>query len=293
MPAAAMTLDDDIAITLPGSRVTMVFCRIPAGSFRMGQRGGKYTNEEPVTRATITQGFYLGAYPVTQEQFGLWTQSPDYRAWFAATRERTRLWGHGHAVDRHSNHFRDRPQHPTDSVTWLEACGYAEWLKHTDVLPSGWVATLPSEAQWEYACRAGSSSEYWSGDGAAALTDVGWSLENSGGTTRPVGEKGRANAFGLHDMHGNIWEWCLDTWDKGSHRTRIDACTSLHSEASARVIRGGCWSVPAANCRSAARAWNGLGNRFRGLGFRLACTPGVTGSAGSDTVGAAERAGLR
>src|SRR5207249_3540696 len=144
--------------------VSMPFQWIPAGCFRMGSRG-YYPDEEPQHWVRITQPFYLGTTPVTQEQFA--------------------------ACDpQHKNEFDNKPDHPAEKVNWNQAVRFCQWMNETlRGLPPGYVAGLPTEAQWEYACRTGSGTEYCNGDGEAALREVGWFDENSKGSTQPVRSK--------------------------------------------------------------------------------------------------------
>ena len=235
--------------------VTMRFRRIDPGEFRMGGRG-EYADEEPIHRVRITRPFYLGVYPVTQAQFAVWTK----------------LKG----VD-HKNHFGGK-NHPAENLDWNQATQYCDWLNEDchARFPAGFVATLPTEAQWEYACRAGTDTQYNTGDGAAALARTGWYDESS---THPVGEK-EPNSWGLCDMHGNVWEWCKDVWDEHAYQRRVDGITDPvsaldeGSKVPGRVMRGGSWNDTARGCRSAVR------NRWRpdfrnwDTGFRVCLVPG-------------------
>ena len=126
----------------------------------------------------------------------------------------------------HQNDFKGHPDHPAENLTWDDAMMFCAWLNETRraALPEGYVATLPTEAEWEYACRAGTDTEYSTGDGAAALDAAGWFDGNSDGTTRPMGKKA-PNLFGLHDTHGNVWEWCWDVWDADAYKARVDGVT--------------------------------------------------------------------
>jgi formylglycine-generating enzyme required for sulfatase activity len=136
-------------------------------------------------------------------------------------------------------------------------------------LPEGYEYTLPTEAQWEYACRAGTTGLY---AGSGNLDAMGWFTGNSGNQTHPVAQK-QANAWGLYDMHGNVWEWCRDWYSHypgGSVRDPTGP-----SSGSVRVDRGGGWSSVPRRCRSAFRLGNVPGVRYLNLGFRLALAPSL------------------
>lgn len=238
--------------------VEMAFRLIPAGSFRMGSRG-YHIVEEPVHLVNISEAFFLAETPVTQAQFALWTKSAE--------------------ID-HTNHFDGRPNHPAENMTWHEAVAFCDWLTETKAaeVPDGLRVCLPSEAQWEYACRGhadidtNKDTEYHTGDGEEALERAGWYDEDIGsGSTHRVGQK-EPNEFGLYDMHGNVDEWCRDAWKAGAYRGRVDGeCDPEEygeGESQQRVLRGGSWSYTAFNCRSACRIWYGAGLRFGYDGFR-------------------------
>lgn len=190
--------------------------------FLMGSRG-HYADEQPVHRVYLSGPFYLGETPVTQRQFRLWRNTEVYEAWLdGAIRRKDVKAGH-------QNHFESKEEdsRPADSVTWYEAIAFGAWLTEVaaDALrPLGLVATLPTEAQWEYACRANTRGETWiggaGGDGAAALEEIAWWDGNSGGRTHPVGRKA-PNPWGFYDLIGNVWEWCLDGWSAQAYRKRV------------------------------------------------------------------------
>ncbi len=219
--------------------------RIPGGVFLMGSprnEVGRWDDEGPVHEVRIPD-FYIGRYPVTNEQYGLFlkdnrkAREPEY-------------WG-----DREYN----QPRQPVVGVSWEDAQRYAAW--------SG--LRLPSEAEWEYACRAGTRTRYYSGDKGEDLARVGWYCGNSGGKLHPVGQK-ESNGYGLHDMHGNVWEWVEDDW----HRTYEGAPAGGGSwvdkpRGSSRVFRGGGWGSGARFCRSAIRIGDPPAGRNAALGFRL------------------------
>ncbi|WP_339748297.1 formylglycine-generating enzyme family protein, partial [uncultured Rubinisphaera sp.] len=252
----ASTLPEHLSLPL-SPEVAMEFRLIPPGRFRMGSRYG-YSNEQPEHWVEITRPFYLGKYRITQEQFAVWTNSE-------------RLV--------HENGFPENPHHPAESMKWFASRDYCNWLtrEHQSHLPPGHIAGLPSEAEWEYACRAGAETEYHSGDGDAALSIAGWFKENSERKTHPVGEK-LPNGFGLYDMHGNILEWCRDAWDEFAYRKRVGdvrdpivkpSDIGKSEENADRVIRGGSWDGSARRCRAAYRIGRRPGFRNMDQGFRV------------------------
>jgi eukaryotic-like serine/threonine-protein kinase len=151
----------------------------------------------------------------------------------------------------------NQPEHPVVGVDWSEARAFCMWAG----------GRLPTEAEWEYACRAGTITEYSFGDDPAELGDYGWYSDNSGGQTQPVGAK-KPNAWGLCDMHGNVWEWCEDAWH-GSYQGAPTDGTAWTGEGSDRVYRGGSWANVARGCRCACRDYWDPGLRSFHLGFRL------------------------
>jgi formylglycine-generating enzyme required for sulfatase activity len=249
-------------------------------TFLMGSRGYD-TAEEPRHRVVIPAPFYLGVTPLTQAQFGEWTGSGAYREWRGSDA--------AGEVETHRNYFEkegeERKDYPAEDMTWDEARGYCEWLNAVcgSAIPEGYRFCLPNEAQWEYACRAGTQTEYWNGDGEAALAEVGWYEENSDSRTQRVRSRGGANPWGLHDMHGNVWEWCEDVWDarayaKRRHDWEARAWTTNYAGMGAdkepqRVGRGGSWFYSAWFCRSAVRSWWDPRHRFGLRGFRLCLSP--------------------
>jgi formylglycine-generating enzyme required for sulfatase activity len=247
-------------------------------SFMMGSRDGD-AEEQPRHRVVIPQPFYVGTFPVTQQQFAIWTASAEYGKWFETNRHL--FFGN---PERHRNEFPGNPQHPAENLTWHEARGFMEWLNARKLLPpelESYIARLPCEAEWEYACRAGTATEYANGDGEAVLEESGWFDGNAGTTTHPVGMKEK-NPWGLRDMHGNVWEWCEDVYDlrayaKREHPWPARAWTQEDSGSDVilgngtldRVLRGGSWFSPAEGCRAAYRDWRHPGLRNWNRGFRV------------------------
>lgn len=215
---------------------------IPGGRFTMGSPKGKgYDHERPAHEVEI-RPFYLGRYPVTNEEYARFLKAnPD--------EQEPKYW-----ADRRFNQARQ----PVVGVDWEQARRFAHWA-------GGRLAT---EAEWEYACRAGSASEYFWGDSDAEIGEYAWYSENSQDATHPVGEK-RPNAFGLHDMAGNVWEWTQDRWHDNYDGAPVDG-SAWDSGAGRRVIRGGSWSSGPDALRSAFRFGGNPDNRDGDLGFRLA-----------------------
>ena len=160
-----------------------------------------------------------------------------------------------------------RPQNPVQEVSWVDAVGFCRKLS---ALPAEKAAAyeyrLPTEAEWEYACRAGTTTSYGFGDSASQLSEYGWFDDNSGSKTHPVGEK-KPNAWGLHDMHGNVWEWCQDGYGAYPSGTATDP--TGESSGTLRVVRGGGWYGDARFCRSADRDGDAPGLRTSYKGFRV------------------------
>ncbi|HUU26658.1 MAG TPA: formylglycine-generating enzyme family protein [archaeon] len=221
---------------------------IPAGTFQMGQVGVA----EPVHQVTVS-AFQMGRYEVTQEQYQT-------------------------VVGSNPSEFTGDTKSPVDRVSWYNACTFCNKLSEAEGLQpcynlTTWACdftkngySLPTEAEWEYACRAGTTTNYYTGDSESDLAKAGWYHDNSGKTTHPVGGK-EANAFGLYDMHGNVSEWCNDWYGDYSSENANDPQGS--SNGSTRVSRGGSWSNSLYYCRLAYRYNTSPGTRYDHLGFRV------------------------
>jgi formylglycine-generating enzyme required for sulfatase activity len=246
--------------------------RIPAGEFLMGSPDGEgFPPEHPQHRVQITQPFYLGVYEVTQAQFeAVMGVNP---SWFSPN---------GGGWDRVAGQSTGR--HPVEGVSWFDAVTFCNKLSvlegrkpfyeiegNTVRVPdwNGPGYRLPTEAEWEYACRARTRTRYSFGDDQASLGEYGWFDGNSGLRTHPVGER-RPNGFGLYDMHGNVWEWCWDGIDAGFYGKSPADDPRGPYRASDRVDRGGGWGSEPSLARSAYR--EGVAPEFWAfvLGFRLA-----------------------
>lgn len=236
----------------------MVF--IPPGTFRMGSPTNELDRSEiegPQTDVIISRGFWMGKYEVTQGEYlavmgnnPSFFQPPDFPA---------------------------DTNRPVERVSWNDATEYCAKLtereRAAERIPTNCVYRLPTEPEWEYACRAGTSTRFSYGDdpGYTDLTNYAWYNDTNGGTTHPVGQK-LPNAWGLYDMHGNVWEHCQD-W-KSNLPGGLVLDPQGPASGSARVHRGGAWYSGGGNCRSAYRTWGpsdyGLTNR----GFRTVLAPG-------------------
>ncbi len=237
-------------------RMKFVWC--PPGRFVMGSPPGESEplKTEVQAEVVLTRGFWLGKYEVTQAQ---WTKlkTPD-------------LWK-GERLIKEGEDF------PATYLSWANAMAFCEKLTKLERaagrLADAWQYTLPTEAQWEYTCRAGTTTRFSFGDDEALLNDYAWNRNNTiradEAYAHVVGQK-KPNPFGLHDMHGNVAEWCRDGWKEkvpGGTDPLVPANDDL------RVIRGGHWWFPAVLCRSAFRdSHRALSRNFLGgeLGFRVA-----------------------
>jgi formylglycine-generating enzyme required for sulfatase activity len=270
----------DTLLVLPGGVLLELVC-IPAGRFRMGQRGGR-PNEEPVHEVVIAHEFWLGATPVTQAQYrAMASVCLDELAAIAGNRDaEPSLFPDADRPDGREN----RDDHPVERVSWGDArcvCrGLTRWLRDAGRLPEDWRVDLPTEAQWEYACRAGTDTIYATGDGEADLARAGWYRGNADGRTHPVKER-EANRWGLFDMHGNVLEWCRDAWNEHAYAERPAGSRDPWERRSPdgdddpdRVVRGGSWVNSAWDCRSADRGWRHPWLRNYALGFRVGLFPG-------------------
>ncbi len=278
-PASVRAWLERLRGTAPAPRlensIGLQMALIPAGEFRMGMAGrGGYDDEKPPHRVRLSRAFYLGLYPVTQSQWRAVMQgSPQIHFAFSGNNR------------------------PVESVSWYDAVAFCNALSQREGLQPVYEMTaavyknssihsaavrcisaaagyrLPTEAEWEYAARAGSSAAYCYGDDVRQLTRYAWYGDNSDRETHPVGEL-QPNAWGLYDVHGNVWEWVEDIYDSGAYLSRtaaVDPCVLPVDPAAGadRVFRGGSWGSDAGYCRAADRNHVAPGIRNGGLGFRL------------------------
>jgi len=213
------------------------FVGLPAGEFMMGSANGN-ADEKPVHRIRLSHPFEMGKYEVTQAQ------------WEA-------VMGNNPSEFKGANL-------PVENVSWDDA---QEFIQRLNARNDGYIYRLPTEAEWEYACRAGSSGNY-----AGKLAAMAWYDDDSDNTTHPVGTK-KPNAWGLCDMYGNVFEWCQDWYDSNYYAQSPTVDPQGPQSGSFRVKRGGSWVFPASFSRSAARDLYSPVYHFNFLGFRLVRTP--------------------
>jgi formylglycine-generating enzyme required for sulfatase activity len=233
---------------------------IPPGTFRMGSPTNevdRWDNEGPQTAVTISLGFWMGKYEVTQEEYlAVMGSNP---SWFQPP-----------------NAMADTNR-PVETVSWNDATSYCATLTQRERavgrIGTNSVYRLPTEAEWEYACRAGTSTRFSYGDdlGDTNLSNYAWYDANSGRTTHPVGQK-LPNPSGLYDMHGNVWEWCQDWYGDYAGGSAIDPQGA--APGSYRAARGGAWDGRGRYCRSACRYSVSPVRRSSYIGFRVVLAPG-------------------
>jgi formylglycine-generating enzyme required for sulfatase activity len=247
-------------VKIKGVEFALRWC--PAGTFTMGSpKDEKNRNDnESQHKVQLTKGFYLGETEITQEQWG-------------------------EVMGENPSEFKGRKL-PVENVSWNDCQQYINKLNKD--APEGYKFALPTEAQWEYAARAGSTTAYCFGDAENKLGDYAWYFDNSGDKMHEVGTK-KPIVWGIYDMHGNVWEWCQDWYDEyyGNERknlydenlskeqivvkTAVDPLDA--SSGSFRVNRGGSWGYAAEHCRSAYRDCSSPNIRSDDLGVRISLVP--------------------
>jgi formylglycine-generating enzyme required for sulfatase activity len=229
-------------------RLKLELIWVEPGTFTMGsppEEPGRNKAEGPLTKVTLSKGFWLGKTQMTQRQYE--TES-----------------------GTNPSHFKEAgPDAPVERVSWLMAMDFCEKLtakeKAAGRLPEGYAYTLPTEAQWEYACRAGTTGAY-----AGNPESMAWHKNNSNGTTHPVAQK-KPNAWGFYDMYGNVLEWCYDWYDGGAYAGGSVTDPTGPKHGYFRMARGGSWRIDI--MRSAQRSGGSAGREDYTLGFRLALAP--------------------
>jgi formylglycine-generating enzyme required for sulfatase activity len=217
--------------------VTLEMVSLPAGQFLMGS--SKSDDEKPQHQVKINS-FAIGKYPITQAQ---------YQA----------------VMGNNPSHFKNNPQNPVEQVSWDDAQAFCQKLSQI----TGKTYRLPTEAEWEYACRAGTTTRYYFGDNDNQLGDYAWYDGNSNDTTHPVGQK-KPNGWGLYDMSGNVWEWCEDDWHDSYENAPKNGSAWLTNDNDYQILRGGSWFDYLGDCHSPYRLYNyRRDNRYYDYGFRV------------------------
>jgi formylglycine-generating enzyme required for sulfatase activity len=251
-----------------GNKIELNAILVPGGSFLMGSPDTEekpLSSESPQHLVTV-KSFFLGRYPVTQEQWQIIAETYEYVNIKDLNPQPSSFEG---------------AKRPVEQVNWYEAKEYCDRLAKRTKRPY----RLPTEAEWEYACRAGTITPFYFGSTLSTeLANYNGNVTYGNGIkgefrkqTTPVEHFEFSNAWGLCDMHGNIWEWCEDHWHDNYDRAPDDGSAWLTEDADApRVRRGGSWGTNPGLCRSAYRRNFNPTDRFVNLGFRLACAaPGL------------------
>ena len=249
----APAANQDFTETAWGINMKMIW--VEGGDFLMGctsEQGGDCDSHEQNVRRVTVDGFYIGTLEVTQSQWEKVVGTSIYQ-------QKSKVGG--------SSTSGVGPDYPMYYVNWDEAMEFCRLLSNK----TGRTYTLPTEAQWEYAARGGNKNDGAKYAGSNMIDAVAWYTDNSGSSTHIVGSK-RANALGIYDMSGNVWEWCKD-WFANSYVSYDTNNPVGPSSGSSRVYRGGGWERSASNCRVALRNANNPGFRGNFVGFRVVCLP--------------------
>ena len=233
-----------------GGGMNMDLVLVKAGTFEMGSPEEEKERgiDESQHEVTISKAFYMGKFPVTQEQYeAVMNTNPSY-----FVKEK------------------GGPKNPVEQVSWSDAVEFCEKMDALvkAKLPSGMKLQLPTEAQWEYACRAGTKTRFFTGDDEVDLARAGWYTKNANSKTHPVGQK-TPNAFGLYDMHGNVYQWCMDAYTKEYEKLTPKDPFNDGEKSASRVVRCGSWIDVPNFCRSAYRYGLTPDARDGGFGFRV------------------------
>jgi formylglycine-generating enzyme required for sulfatase activity len=285
-------------ITIPGTEATVEMVPVPGGTFALGSPAGEKDRKEdegPQLQVEVAP-FWIGKYEVTWLQYKPYMEMYEIFKGFESQRVRSVQGKLADAVTAPTRLYEpsftfekgDDPRLPAVTMTQYAAKQYTKWLS----LMTGQAYRLPSEAEWEYACRAGTKTAYSFGDDPAALDDHGWYFDNSDDTSHFVGQK-KPNPWGLYDMHGNVAEWVLDQYFESGYKppkqqpVKAADAVAWPTVLFPRVVRGGSWDHDPQECRSASRMpshdddwkqldpnlplspWWFTSDPARGVGFRL------------------------
>jgi len=262
-------MENEVWVADLEDNVLMEFVPIPVGEFSMGSEEGEM-DERPPRRVVFQRPFWMAKTEVSMQQYEQFKEV-------------------GHKPEPNEVEMPKGATYPVCWVSWNDARDFCKWLTKKERrwgrLPEGYEYTLPTEAEWEYACRAGTT-----GDFSGGIDSMAWFNKNSGGKTNPVGKK-KPNAWGLYDMHGNVWEWCDDIWyssyinapTDGSQRgdapneyqvdrslwgANVERVDHRYYNSGYRVVRGGSWLYSKEVCRSSNRFYHTPDYKLNYLGFR-------------------------
>jgi formylglycine-generating enzyme required for sulfatase activity len=283
-------------LTIPGTEARIEMIPIPGGTFTLGSPAGKGKDDERPQVQIEVEPFWMGKYEITWSQYMPFMDM--YEVFKRFQSQSVRVVNQGNLVDAITAPTKlyepsftfekgDNPRQPAVTMTQYAAKQYTKWLS----LMTGQPYRLPGEAEWEYACRAGTRTAYSFGDDAAKLDDYGWYFDNSNDTSHVVGEK-KPNPWGLYDMHGNVAEWVLDQYSATGYKPQkqpIKAADAVvwPTVLFPRVVRGGSWDHDPEDCRSGSRMpshdddwksrdpnlplspWWFTSDPARGVGFRI------------------------
>lgn len=258
----------------------MDFVRIDPGTFVMGSpktENGRFDDEGPQRTITITKPYYLGKYPVTRGQYRQFVTATGYKTeceadgkggqgWDAAKKG----WAAGPQFTWRDAGFVQTDEHPVVNVTYADARAFVAWLSKKEHRRY----ELPREAEWEYACRAGTTTPYFFG--TAKVDDYVWYLDNSKHVGTDDVRRRQANPWGLHDMNGNVFQWCQDCYDDRYDPAEYPLDPVGPATGNRRVLRGGAFDDGAERCRSAFRIGITPDVRIYRYGFRVCFRPNAT-----------------
>jgi formylglycine-generating enzyme required for sulfatase activity len=253
----------------PATGMEMIF--VKGGCYQMGDTFGDGESDEKPVHEVCVNDFYIGKYEVNVGHFRKFVNDTGYQT-EAEKGDGCYIWTGSKWDKRRDANWRNpgfsqKESHPVVCVSWNDAQAFIKHLNRR----GGKNYRLPTEAEWEYAARSGGKSEKYSGGND--VDAVAWYVSNSGSRTHPVGQK-QPNGLGLHDMSGNVWEWCQDWYGSNYYGGSGRDNPVGPSSGSDRVDRGGSWSNSAANTRAASRSRSSPVYRYYSLGFRLALPPG-------------------
>lgn len=270
---------------------TLQMIWLPAGSFQMGSARGA-EDEQPVHRVTLSHPFWMAQTEVTVALWKCFLEETRYTLGTDFFDDECPLKRDGKSFNLNNNPYAAAWDLPMVEINWNACTEFCRWLteheREAGRLPEGYVYSLPTEAQWEYACRAllggtDEGTDFSFGNDERRLNDFAWYEENSDGVTHPVKEK-KPNAWGLYGMHGNVWEWCLDDREDEFYATAPERDPVNLADSSYRAIRGGGWLTDAEYCRSANRGRVLITSADSNLGFRICLTRTANAEVRPETV---------